>query len=54
MKFKHFDADNRIPPKKNKKKNAGNTKHLISRFEGHTKIASYDIVIKATSINESN
>ena len=40
--------------KRNKKKNAGNTKHLISRFEGHTKIASYDIVSKATSINESN
>ena len=40
--------------KKKQKKNAGNTKHLISRFEGHTKIASYDIVSKATSINESN
>lgn len=54
MKFKHFEADNRIPPKKNqKKKNAGNTKHLISRFEGHTKIASYDIVVKATSTNKA-
>ena len=40
--------------KETKKKNAGNTKHLISRFEGHTKIASYYIVSKATSINESN
>ena len=60
MKFKHFEPDDRIPPKKqkqkkrNKKKNAGNTKHHISRFEGHTKIASYYIVSKATSINESN
>ena len=60
MKFKHFEPDDRKPQKKqkkkkrNKKKNAGNTKHLISRFEGHTKIASYDIVSKATSINESN
>ena len=59
MKFKHFEPDDRIPPKKQKQKNktkkmAGNTKHLISRFEGYTKIASYDIIIKATSINESN
>ena len=59
MKFKHFEPDDRIPPKKqkqkkiNKKKNAGNTKHLISRFEGHTKIASYDIVVKATSTNKA-
>ena len=49
-----YHQKNKNKKKRNKKKNAGNTKHLISRFEGHTKIASYDIVSKATSINESN
>ena len=46
MKFRYFKVDDRIP-----QRNAGNTKHLITRFEDHTKVASYDIVIKATSMN---
>ena len=49
-----YHQKNKQTNKKKKKKTAGNTKHLISRFEGHTKIARYVIVIKSTSINESN
>ena len=57
MKFKHFDADNRIPPKKNKKKTLEIQNISLADLKAIPRqlvmilLAKQQVSMKATSMN---